>query len=268
MENAIDIQALHKKYRRLEAVRGISLAIPQGEFFGLLGPNGAGKTTLIKSIVGLARPTSGTVFVFGKDVVRDSLQTKSLIGYSPQESNADRWFKVRRILEFHGGYYHLSYRERKIRAQEIMAQFGLTEKSESPFYALSGGQQKRVLIARALIPRPKILILDEPTAGVDVQQRHELWHSLKKLNQEGVTILLTTHYIEEAEELCHRVGMIHEGRIVEMGPPRTLIEKHCDPSKVQMIRGSLEEVFIKITGQSIKVDEVRGGENGRLSHTG
>jgi ABC-2 type transport system ATP-binding protein len=277
---AISIDNIFKTYKKVQALKGVSLEIREGEFFGLLGPNGAGKTTLIKTIVGLARATSGSVRVFGMDVEREYLRTKAAIGLSPQEPNIDRYFTVRRTLEFQGGYYGLSRRESKARAQELMAQFGLVEKAEDEYWKLSGGLQKRVLVARSLMSRPKILILDEPTAGVDVEQRHELWAYLKGLNQDKTTIVLTTHYIDEAEELCERVGIIDFGKIIEIGSPQKLIERHCERyfkirgevrkalngfgvDDVEVHRGTLEEVFLKLTGKSIHVDETQGEEEKR-----
>lgn len=266
--DAISLQAVFKTYKQVQALNGISLAIPEGEFFGLLGPNGAGKTTLIKVIVGLAKASSGQVLVFGKDVRREPLATKAVIGLSPQEPNIDRYFTVRRTLEFQGGYYGLSRFERRRRAEELLSQFGLSHKGEDEYWKLSGGMQRRVLIARSLMTSPRILILDEPTAGVDVEQRHELWAYLRGLNKNKTTIILTTHYIDEAEALCDRVGVIDGGRVVEIGTPAELIEKHCDRyfavqgkrqerlggfsvDDVVVNRGSLEEVFLKLTGKSI-----------------
>lgn len=283
MPPAIEINDLVKTYpgnrrqgtRALTALKGISLTIPEGEFFGLLGPNGAGKTTLIKTIVGLAHRSQGLVRVFGIDVQQDPVKTKSFIGFSPQEPNIDRYFTVKRLLEYHGGYYGLSHKERKRRAEQLMIQFGLISKAKTQNWRLSGGMQKRLLIARSLMTFPKILILDEPTAGVDVEQRHELWEHLRGLNKDGTTIILTTHYIDEAQTLCERVGVIHYGEIVEVDSPKNLIERHCERyfkirgkreerlnelqvEDIEVHRGSLEEVFLKLTGQSIHVDERRG----------
>lgn len=271
---AISLENVTKFYKSVGALKGLSLEIREGEFFGLLGPNGAGKTTLIKTIVGLARVTAGSVRIFGMDVLREHLQTKALIGLSPQEPNIDRYFTVRRTLEFQGGYYGQSRVDRRRRAEELMARFGLLEKAEAEYWKLSGGMQKRVLVARSLMTRPRILILDEPTAGVDVEQRHELWDYLRGLNRDGTTIVLTTHYIDEAEDLCERVGIIDFGRIIEIGSPKTLIDRHCDRyfevkgerkgslngfgvDDVKVHQGSLEEVFLKLTGKSIHTDETR-----------
>lgn len=284
MPAAITIDKLVKVYQgrdrqsSLEALKGVSLTIAEGEFFGLLGPNGAGKTTLIKTIVGLARRSRGSVTVFDLDVEAEPLKTKAMIGFSPQEPNIDRYFTVRRLLEYHGGYYGLSRVERKRRAAELMEQFGLATKAHIENWRLSGGMQKRLLIARSLMTSPKILILDEPTAGVDVEQRHELWKYLRGLNEDGTTIILTTHYIDEAETLCERVGIIHYGQIVEVDTPAELIARHCERyfmvrgqkqqevgglkvDDISVHRGSLEKVFLKLTGQSIHSDERRGNSN-------
>ena len=270
--DAIVFKDVFKSYKRVEALKGISLAIPEGEFFGLLGPNGAGKTTLIKTVVGLARLSSGNVSVFGREVRADPLAAKAVIGLSPQEPNIDRYFTVRRTLEFQGGYFGLSRTERRRRAEELLAQFRLADKAEEEYWKLSGGMQKRVLIARSLMTSPRILILDEPTAGVDVEQRHELWAYLRGLNRNRTTIILTTHYIDEAETLCDRVAVIDDGRVIETGTPSGLIAKHCERyfevkgerkavlggfgvDDVEVRRGSLEEVFLKLTGKSIYEDE-------------
>lgn len=250
MPPAVAIQGLKKYYKTVEAIAQVDLEIPAGEFFGLLGPNGAGKTTLIRSIVGLVRPSAGTIHVFGHHVGQDYLAAKRLIGLSPQEPNIDRFFSIQKTLEFHGGYYGMSLKEARVRTQEVLEQFNLIEKRHESCWRLSGGMQKRVLIARSLMTRPRLLILDEPTAGVDVEQRHELWKSLRDLNADGTTILLTTHYIDEAEELCNRVAIMTHGRIAEIDTPKNLIKKYCR-EEVKLVSGSLEEVFLKVTGRSI-----------------
>lgn len=267
-ENAITIESLKKHYKSIEALSSISLQIPCGEFFGLLGPNGAGKTTLIKSIVGLAKPTSGHICVFGKNVQEHPLETKAVIGLSPQEQNIDRYFTVGKILEFQGGYFGLKRKARRQKCEELLEKFNLADKVNEEFWKLSGGMQRRVMVARSMMSSPKILILDEPTAGVDVEQRHELWNFLKNLNRDGTTIILTTHYIDEAELLCERVGIIDHGKIVELGSPKDLIQKHCESyfmvkgeklkslagfsvDDVTIQRGDLEEVFLKLTGEKL-----------------
>ncbi len=274
MSTAISIKGLYKKYGKFEALRNVELEIPQGEFFGLLGPNGAGKTTLIKTIVGLAKKNAGSVEVCGLDVTQHYIRTRALIGLSPQEPNVDRYFKVRKLMEFQGGFYGQSRTERRHRTEELIEQFGLTEKINTQFWRLSGGMQKRVMVARSMMAYPKILILDEPTSGVDVEQRYELWEQLRGLNKDGTTIILTTHYIDEAEQLCERVGIIDQGQIIEIGPPQELIQRHCQQyfivngeqhqqinglqvNDVQIEKGSLEKVFLKLTGHSIHQDEAR-----------
>jgi ABC-2 type transport system ATP-binding protein len=227
MTAAIAIENLVKDYQSLRALDGVSLSIAEGEFFGLLGPNGAGKTTLISSIVGLVRPTEGRVLVAGIDVATHGLQTKELIGFAPQEVNIEYFFPIARILEFQGGYYGLRPRESRARVKDLLTQFHLWDKRDVQYFRLSGGMKRRLLIIRALMGSPKVLILDEPTAGVDVEQRRELWDVLRKLRDRGTTIVLTTHYIDEAEALCERVGIIDRGKVVELAAPRDLINKYC-----------------------------------------
>lgn len=260
----IEIANLTKRYGKLEALKGISLEVRPGEFFGLLGPNGAGKTTLIKAIVGLVRCDGGSVRVGGSEVWREPHRTKELIGYSPQEPNIDRYFPVRKTLELQGGYFGLSRSDRRLRARELMDLFGILDKSEDEFWKLSGGQQKRLVIARALMSRPKVLILDEPTAGVDVAKRHEIWKYLRRLNREGMTLLLTTHAIDEAQALCHRVAVIHAGNLIALGSPEELIDRYGGASRVVTSRGNLEDVFLKLTGRSIDEDEA----DRSISHAG
>lgn len=224
---ALEVHQARKSYGDVQALNGVDLTVAAGEFFGLLGPNGAGKTTLIQSIVGLCRLSSGRVSVFGHDVVKDYMTTRRLIGYSPQEVNLDRFFSIQKILEYQAGFFGVPLAQQRRKVGELLERFDLTEKSGTQYYKLSGGMQKRVLVAKALVNAPKILILDEPTAGVDVQQRHDLWNYLRQLNGDGTTIILTTHYIDEAEALCERIGIINLGEIREMGAPRELIRKYC-----------------------------------------
>lgn len=251
--SAISIVNAKKSYGALQALKGIHLEIKKGDFFGLLGPNGAGKTTLISSIVGLCRLSEGKIRVLGHDVEQDYLKSRRIVGYSPQEVNLDRFFSIRKILTFQAGFFGIPRSQRKQLIDRLLTQFRLEDKANQPYYRLSGGMQKRVLIAKALVGNPQILILDEPTAGVDVEQRFELWHFLRGLNRDGTTIILTTHYIDEAEELCQRVGIIHLGEIRELGTPQALIEKYCEkkiiPDHVE--RGTLEDVFLKVTGAKI-----------------
>ena len=258
MATAVKIEKLEKYYGRVAALRGVDLEIPQGEFFGLLGPNGAGKSTLINCTVGLAKPSKGTVAVFGHNVRKDPVAAKSLIGFSPQEVNVERFFSLRKTLEFQGGFHGLPARESKARADQLLTQFGLQEKSQQQFFRLSGGMQKRLLVARALMSQPQLLILDEPTAGVDVGQRHELWDYLRDLNRDGTTIILTTHYIDEAEALCERVGIINHGKILELGTPKDLIAKYCDSRITLTVQGKISaEDFSGMTGVEVEGPQVR-----------
>ncbi len=231
--SAITIVNAKKQFGALLALGGINLTVKKGEFFGLLGPNGAGKTTLIHSIVGLCKLTEGSIAVHDHDVRKNPLLAKSLIGFSPQDVNLDRFFPIKKILMYQGGFFGMNRKEQKEKADELLEQFGLTEKADSPYYRLSGGMQKRLLIAKAVMSRPQVLILDEPTAGVDVEQRHMLWAFLRNLNKDGTSIVLTTHYIDEAETLCERIGIIHKGEIREIGSPQDLITRYC-PKKVRL----------------------------------
>lgn len=226
---ALFLNMARKSYGSVHALKGVSLSVAPGEFFGLLGPNGAGKTTLIQSVVGLARLSSGSISVFGHDVVTDHMNARRCVGYAPQDVNLDRFFSIRKILEYQAGFFGKSRQAQKETAAALLEQFNLTAKADVQYYKLSGGMQKRVLVAKALVSDPKLLILDEPTAGVDVEQRHELWEYLRTLNRNGTTIILTTHYIDEAEALCDRIAVINLGEIRETGAPKTLIERYCTP---------------------------------------
>ncbi len=222
---AISIQNLTKFYRNFKALDRVSFEVAQGEFFGFLGPNGAGKTTTISAVTGLANYKEGKVEVFGFDVTRDYRETRALIGLVPQEFNFDPFLTVEQILIFEAGYFGIPKVKAKDRARDLLEFLDLWSKKNDGYKRLSGGMKRRLLIARALMHRPKILILDEPTAGVDLELRYHMWDFLKKLNQEGTTILLTTHYIEEAERLCSRIGVIHQGKIVALDPTETLIRR-------------------------------------------
>ena len=224
---ALEVKNLHKVYEGgLEALKGINLSIPQGSFYGLLGPNGAGKTTTIGIITGLINITGGSASVLGFDSVTEFRQARKLIGLSPQELNFDVFFSIGELLELQAGYYGLSNKEAKERTTIMLEQFGLSEKRNSRARELSGGMKRRVQIAKALVHDPKIVILDEPTAGVDIELRHMLWNYLRKINEEGKTILLTTHYIEEAEQLCETVSIINDGKIIVTDSPDKLTQAY------------------------------------------
>ena len=232
MNHALEVKNANKYYGDLQALNNLNLTVKKGEFFGLLGPNGAGKSTLIKSIVGLNKLSSGQIKVSDFDVQKDYQKSRQLIGYAPQEMNMDRFFSIRRVLEFQAGYFGFDRKYQKQRAQELLELLKLQEKANKQYYKLSGGMQKRMLVAKSLITNPKLLILDEPTAGVDVEQRHELWEILRKLKASGTTIILTTHYIDEAETLCERVGIINHGKICEIDSPLGFIQKYCEPTVI------------------------------------
>jgi len=215
--NAVDIVDLAKTYRGMgkappkHALEGISLTVARGEMFGLLGPNGAGKSTLINIMAGLVDKTAGHVSIWGIDIDRDPRGSRAAIGVVPQELNLDAFFTPRELLEVQAGLYGVPARER--RTAEILAAVGLADKADSHARALSGGMRRRLLVAKALVHAPPVLVLDEPTAGVDVELRRQLWAYVRELNAGGVTVLLTTHYLEEAEELCGRIAIIHRGRL-------------------------------------------------------
>ena len=233
---ALKIDHLVKRYGDFTAVDGITLEVPQGEFFGLLGPNGAGKTTTINSIVGLSSIASGRIEVFGLDVEKDWRAARRTVGLSPQEYNFDRYLNIRDVLLYQAGYYGFRGKAIERRADELLERFDLTSKAKQPFTRLSGGMKRRLTIARALMHQPKLLILDEPTAGVDVELRIELWAFLQGLNRDGTTIILTTHYLEEAEELCTRIGIIEAGKLVALDSTKNLVGER-----------SLQDVFLELT---------------------
>ncbi len=224
---AISIKNLKKIYREgksgehKEALKGIDLDIPQGAFFALLGPNGAGKSTTINIMAGLTLKTSGDVKIMGYDIETQMREARCSIGVVPQELVLDTFFTVREALDIHAGYYGVSKARR--RTDEIIAAMGLTDKADVPSRRLSGGMKRRLLIAKALVHNPPVLVLDEPTAGVDVELRQQLWAYVKQLNANGTTILLTTHYLEEAEELCDTIAIINHGQMIACDKKTTLM---------------------------------------------
>jgi ABC-2 type transport system ATP-binding protein len=234
---AIEATDVVKRYSRVTALDGVSLRIEQGEFFGLLGPNGAGKTTLISIVAGLARATSGRVTVMGHDVVAAYRDARSRIGVVPQELVFDPFFTVRETLRFQSGYFGLRCNDDWI--DEVMANLDLTGKAEANMRTLSGGMKRRVLVAQALVHRPPVIILDEPTAGVDVELRQGLWAFIRRLNQEGHTIVLTTHYLEEAQQLCERIGMLKAGRLIALDRTQALLRRLADVRILLRLRGEL-----------------------------
>jgi ABC-2 type transport system ATP-binding protein len=242
VEAALSIEELVKRYPTgVEALRGVSLQIEAGEFFGLLGPNGAGKSTLIHCSTGLAGPTSGAISIFGHDAIGDYEQARLAVGLAPQELNLDWFLTVEETLDYHGGYFGMPRRERRERSQELLEAFSLTDKRNERNRTLSGGMKRRLVLARALMHRPRLLILDEPTAGVDVELRLELWQYVQRINGEGTTILLTTHYLEEAEQLCDRIAFINDGRIVAQGTNDDLAGEFGVTS--------LEDAYLELVGR-------------------
>ena len=220
---AIRIRGVTKRYGTLQALGGVDLTVEQGEFFGLLGPNGAGKTTLISSLSGLVRPDGGTLEVMGCDVVTDYRNSRRNLGVVPQELVFDPFFSVRELLRIQSGYFGICRNDDWI--DEILASLDLTAKAGSNIRSLSGGMKRRVLVAQALVHRPPVIVLDEPTAGVDVELRQGLWRFVRKLNQDGHTIVLTTHYLEEAEALCGRIAMLKAGKVVALDTTANLLRR-------------------------------------------
>ncbi|TYL39887.1 ABC transporter ATP-binding protein [Natronococcus pandeyae] len=234
MPPAIETTDLVKEYGDLRALQELSLTVEEGEFFGLLGPNGAGKTTFINTLVGLARKTGGEARVFGHDVEAEYQEARNAIGLAPQEFNVDRFFPIREVLMHKAGYHGIPEDEAAERADEVLKRVGIYDKRNERFDWLSGGMKRRLLLARALVTDPDLLILDEPTAGVDVQLRHDLWELVTELNEEGTTVLLTTHYIEEAERLCDRVAIMNEGQKVTVATPDDLKTRGTDTITVRL----------------------------------
>ena len=221
MVPAVDVRQAHKRFGSLHALDNVDLRIDAGEFFGLLGPNGAGKTTLINLLSGLARPDSGQLFILGHDVVKQYRDSRRLLGVVPQELVFDPFFTVRETLRLQSGYFGLRHNDAWI--DEVMHHLDLNDKADTNMRRLSGGMKRRVLVAQALVHKPPVIVLDEPTAGVDVELRQALWRFIQRLNREGHTIMLTTHYIDEAEALCGRIAMLKRGKIVALDSTRNLL---------------------------------------------
>lgn len=250
MVPALSIKNLKKTYASgTVALKGVSLDVPQGDFFALLGPNGAGKTSIIGIVTGLVNKTEGQVSVFGKDIDKETELAKTYIGLVGQEVNFNPFEKALDIVVNQAGYYGIPRSIAIPRAQKLLTDLGLGDKMMQNTMTLSGGMKRRLMIARALVHEPKFLILDEPTAGVDVELRRGMWDYLKSLTKGGLTILLTTHYLEEAEQLASHVAIINKGEIVANGKMEEILAMHDDSGKVKdgYKGGRLEEVFIKLT---------------------
>lgn len=250
---ALAIAALEKTYRDgTRALDGVSLSVPRGDFYALLGPNGAGKTTLIGIVTGLVQKTSGSVEVFGIDSAKDPELARTHIGVVPQNLNFNIFEKVIDIVVNQAGYYGIPRRIALPRAEAILREVGLYDKRNVVSRTLSGGMQRRLLIARALIHEPQLLILDEPTAGVDVELRRSMWEYLQGLTKKGVTILLTTHYLEEAEQLAKNVAIINGGKIIAQGTMHQVLALHDGSAAPDGFRGGrLEEVFLQLTKKTL-----------------
>jgi ABC-2 type transport system ATP-binding protein len=236
---ALSIQAVMKEFPKLRALNGVSLDIQQGEFFGLLGPNGAGKTTLISIIAGLAKASSGSVSVMGHDTQTDFRAARKSLGLVPQELVFDPFFTVKECLRNQSGYYGITNNEAWL--DEVLEGLGLSDKANTNMRALSGGMKRRVLIAQALVHKPPVIVLDEPTAGVDVELRQTLWRFIRKLHAQGHTIVLTTHYLEEAEELCGRIAMLQKGNIVALDTTANLLKQFAGLQLLLRLNGALPE---------------------------
>jgi ABC-2 type transport system ATP-binding protein len=234
---AIEACNVVKRYPRVTALDGVSLRIEPGEIFGLLGPNGAGKTTLISIIAGLARASSGRVTVMGHDVVSEYRLARRCLGVVPQELVFDPFFSVRETLRIQSGYFGLTHNDEWI--DEVIANLDLGDKAEANMRSLSGGMKRRVLVAQALVHRPPVIVLDEPTAGVDVELRQGLWQFVRRLNRDGHTIVLTTHYLDEAQQMCSRIAMPKAGRIGAMAPTRDLLARLAGVRLALRLQGTL-----------------------------
>lgn len=236
-ENAITIEKVSKYYGKTQALNNISFTVKRGDFFAFLGPNGAGKTTTINAITGLSNFRAGEIKIFGYDNVKEYIHTRRLIGLCAQEFNFDPFVSIHQMLLYQAGYFGILPFKATKRADELLERFGLIEKRNAKFRALSGGMKKRLLLCRALMHEPEIVILDEPTAGCDLELKFQIWDYLKQLNKEGKTIFLTTHYMEEAEKLCKTIGIINHGQMVRIDEKAKILQDK-----------NLEAVFLELTG--------------------
>ena len=287
MDKVIEIRNLTKSYKDVSAVKDLNLSVNSGEIFGFLGPNGAGKTTTVRVLTTLAKPSSGSIWVSGFDVAKEPDKVKKVIGVVQQHLTLDLDLNVRENMELHARLHHIPSNERRKRIDELLEYVGLTNQSEKMIEELSGGMKKAAMIARALIHKPKVLFLDEPTVGLDVQVRRRMWDLIRSLSGNGTTVFLTTHYIEEAEALCQRVGIVNEGRLIALGIPSELrktvgmatveilvegkftryehfpdreaatnyVQSLSSDAKTIIIRdSSLEDVFVELTGKKVGED--------------
>jgi ABC-2 type transport system ATP-binding protein len=260
---ALDIKGLYKTYSdgKVKALNGVDLTIYKGEIFGLLGPNGAGKSTLINVLTTLANKTKGEIIINGIDFAKFPSEAKTYLGVVPQEFNFNWFEKVQDIVVQQGGYYGVPVAQAREYSEELLKRLGLWDKKDTVAMQLSGGMKRRLMIARALIHKPEILILDEPSAGVDVDLRREMWEFVRELHNEGVTIILTTHYLEEAENLCDRVGIINKGNILEIGTVKELLSELTKDTLILDIVGEakgLPERYRITDGDTIETDLLKG----------
>jgi ABC-2 type transport system ATP-binding protein len=256
---AIQISNVEKSYKAFKALKGVSLTIEEGEFFGLLGPNGAGKTTLISTVAGLIRPDVGSVKIHGHDVVTDFRAARKMLGVVPQELVFDPFFTVRETLRLQSGYFGIKNNDKWI--DEVMANLDLTNKADVNMRALSGGMKRRVLVAQALVHKPPVIVLDEPTAGVDVELRQTLWKFIARLNREGHTVVLTTHYLEEAEAMCQRVAMLKQGKVVALDTMQQLLRRVSGSQLIVQLKGELPAELRHLVSH----DEHENGHGNRYS---
>lgn len=238
MVAAVEIKNIHKRFGKVQALNGIDLTVNQGEFFALLGPNGAGKSTLINLMAGLLKPSEGGIRIMGHDVVSNYQQARMALGVVPQELVFDPFFNVREMLRFQAGYFGRGP-ENDAWVDEVIEGLGLTDRAHTNMRALSGGMKRRALIAQALAHKPPVIVLDEPTAGVDVELRQMLWAFIQKLNKQGHTIILTTHYLEEAETLCERVAMMKQGKIIALDKTAQLLKNYAAKRLTLLLDGEL-----------------------------
>ncbi len=241
----IQIENLTKKYRTIEALKGINLQVNEGELFAYLGPNGSGKTTTIKILTGLANPTSGDAYLHGYHVVKDTLEAKKQCGLVPQTINLDHELTVYENLDIHGRLFHMPAGQRHARIEELLDYVGIHERKSSPIKQLSGGMKRRVMVARAMMHSPKILFMDEPTVGLDPTIRRRIWSLVKSIQQNGSTIFLTTHYIEEAEFLAERVAFLDEGRIIAVDTPQNLMDRLGAWALDEIVNGDMATTFFR-----------------------
>ena len=255
MENTIQVNNLEKEFKGIKAVDAISFAVKKGEFFGLLGPNGAGKTTTIRTLYGFSPPTNGDIQIFGMNITHDWRQIRARIGVCQQENTLDPDLTVQQNLLIFAGYFSIPSNRARKRADQLLEFFALSNRKNDKVIELSGGMARRLILARALVNKPELLILDEPTTGLDPQSRHLLWDRLESLKKEGLTAVLTTHYMEEASRLCDRLVIIDHGRILVEGRPSQLISQHAG-SRVIEIEGGGDDLHRYVQEHQIEHDDL------------